>query len=100
MCRTLHIQAVIGVEIDVPANRPCVVLGIDVGIVAALGDVGEYRLVGIGPLVAAFFCRQLPFQGLVQRQVVAGTEVETGQPAAVPVILAELVAVETVVLLA
>jgi hypothetical protein len=32
--RTLDIQAVLGVEVDVPAHRAGVVLGVDVGIVA------------------------------------------------------------------
>ncbi|MNN03764.1 hypothetical protein D3C81_1164690 [compost metagenome] len=96
--RALDIQAVLGVEVNVPAYRTCVILGIDVGAVSLLGDVGEYRLVGVGALVAAFLGRQLPFQGLVGGQAVAGAEVEAGEAAAVAVVAAVLVLVEAIVL--
>ncbi|MNH06189.1 hypothetical protein D3C79_655490 [compost metagenome] len=98
--RALHVQAVVRVEVDVPAHGACVVLGVDVGVVAAFGDEGEYGLVGIGPLVAALFGCQLPFQGLICREAMADAEVEAVQAAAVAVILAKLVFIEAVIFLA
>ncbi|MNG87613.1 hypothetical protein D3C79_464270 [compost metagenome] len=86
-------------EVFGPAQRARIVLGVDVGIVPGLVLL-EHRLVGVGPLIAAFLGRQLPLQGLVDRQVVVGAEVEAGQAAAVAVVLAELVLIEAVVLLA
>lgn len=96
--RALYVQAVLGAEVDVPAHRARVILGVEVGVVATPGDEGEYRGIGVGALVAAFLGRQLPFEGLVGRQGVAGAEVEAGQPAAVAVVLAVLVLVEAIVL--
>lgn len=95
---TLYVQAVTRIEVDVPAHRAGVVLGVDIGVVAAFGDIGEYGRVGVGPLVAAFLGRQLPVDALARVEGMAGADVEAVEAAAVAVVVAGPVAVEAVVL--
>ncbi|MND98497.1 hypothetical protein D3C80_908540 [compost metagenome] len=96
--RALYIEAVVGVEVDVPAQRTGVVLGVEVGVVACGSNVGEHRFIGVGPLIAAFLGRELPFQALIAGQGVAGTQGQAVEAATVAVVLAPAVFVETIVL--
>ena len=98
--RTLDIQAVIGVEIEIPAQGARIVLGGDVGIITTFGNPGEYRHVGIRPLVGAFLGIQLPIDALLRIQGLAHCQAEAVEAAAVTTVGTGGVAVEAIVLLA
>lgn len=98
--RTLHIKAVFGVDIEVPAHRTGVILGHHVGIVPGVGNPREHRAVGIRPLIATVLGVELPVEALPFIEVVADRQAQTIQASTVAIIGAVAVAVETVVFLA
>ncbi|MNP03092.1 hypothetical protein D3C76_949640 [compost metagenome] len=66
--RTLQVEAVLGIEVDVPAHGGGEVVGLDIGIVAGCGNTWKHWLIRIGPLVAAFLGGQLPIDAVLGRQ--------------------------------
>ncbi|MCY1519666.1 hypothetical protein D9M68_544230 [compost metagenome] len=97
--RALQIEAVLGAEVDGPAQRTGVVAGADVRTVVARFDAAKYRGVAVGTLVAAFLGRQLPVEAVLAVELLAGDKVEAVQAAAVAVVTVELIVVEAIVLL-
>ncbi|MNY19651.1 hypothetical protein D3C86_1530940 [compost metagenome] len=97
--RTLQVEAVLGAEVEGPAQRAGIVAGLDVRAVVASCDLlVEHRGIAIGALVAAFLGRQLPGEAVAAVELLAGGQVEAVEPAAVAVIAAELVVIEAAVL--